>query len=101
VICNFVCFAPWIAYLVGPVEPVELHGIFAAQVEPPGVTGGTGASPASHWHLNPVPPVTPTGITKNHRKALQYHRFHRLHLPHNTPRDRQEKIFRRSLESTS
>jgi hypothetical protein len=92
VICNFVCFAPRIAYLVGPVEPVELRGIRPAQVEPPGGTGGTALM--RQWNVRPVsvPPVTPASITKNRRKVLKYHRFHRLHLPDGGPRASLESI---------
>ena len=84
-ICNFVCSAPCIAYLVGPVEPVELRGIRRAQVELLGGTGGTGVGLAFRWRMSAVPPVTPTGTTKNRQKGLKYHRFHRFHLPHDRP----------------
>ena len=100
-ICNFVCSAPCIAYLVGPVEPVELRGIRRAQVELLGVTGGTGVGPAFRWRVSAVPPVTPTGTTKDHQKAPQYHRFHRLHLPDGGPRAGSKTPFGRSLEGIS
>ena len=100
-ICNFVCFAPCIAYLVGPVEPVELREICRAQVELLGVTGGTGAGLSFCWRISVVPPVTPTGTTKDHQKAPQYHRFHRLHLPDSGRRARPKTPFGRSLESIS
>ena len=91
-ICNFVCSAPCIAYLVGPVEPVELRGIRRAQVELLGGTGGTGNDLAFLWRISVVPPVTPTGTTKNRQKGLKYHRFHRLHLPDGRPRASLESI---------
>ena len=91
-ICNFVCFARWIVYLVGPVEPVELRGIRRAQVELLGGTGGIGVGLAFRWRVSTVPPVTPTGSTKNRQKGLKYHRFHRLHLPHDRPRASLESI---------
>jgi hypothetical protein len=101
VICNFVCFAPWIAYLVGPVEPVELHEFRPAQVEPPGGTGGTGGALAFSWRKGAVPPVTPSGTTKNRQKGLKYHRFHRLHLPHYDSFTGLKTIFASRLESIS
>jgi hypothetical protein len=101
VICNFVRLAPWIAYLVGPVEPVELRGIRRAQVELLGGTGGTGVGLAFRWRVSAVPPVPPTGTTKNRQKGLKYHRFHRLHLLDGGPRARLKTSFGRSLESIS
>jgi hypothetical protein len=92
VICNFIRLAPWIAYLVGPVEPVELCGIRRAQVELLGGTGGTGVGLAFRSRVSPVPPVPPTGTTKSRQEGLKYHRFHRLHLPHDRPRASLESI---------
>jgi len=92
VTCKFVCFAPWLAYLVGPVEPVELTGIRRAQVELLGGTGGTGVDLEFSWREGPVPPVTPIGTTKSHQKRPQYYRFHQLHLPHDGPRPSLESI---------
>jgi hypothetical protein len=99
--CNFVCFAPWIVYLVGPVEPVELRGIRRAQVELLGGTGGTGVGVAFRWRMRAVPPVTPIGTTENRQKGLKYHRFHRLHLTHDVCLTGLKTIFARRLESTS
>jgi hypothetical protein len=78
VICHFVCFAPWIAYLVGPVEPVELRGIWPGQVELQRGTGGTGFDQGPPWLKSMVPPVTPAGSTKINGNSGQYHRFHRF-----------------------
>jgi hypothetical protein len=90
-----------VVYSVGLVEPVELHGIWRAQVELPGVTGGTGVGLAFRWCVNAVPPVPPTGTTKNRQKGLKYHRFHQLHLPDGGLRARSKTPFERSLESIS
>jgi hypothetical protein len=98
-ICTFGCLSPRVVHSVLLVEPVELHGIWRAQVELQRGTGGTGVGPGFSWRENPVPPVTPTGTTKNRKKCLKYHRFHRLHLPHDRPRARLNRSFRRSLES--
>ena len=98
-ICTW--FAPWIVYSVALVEPVELAGIWRAQVEPQRGTGGTGVGPALCWHISVVPRVTPTGTTKNRRKGLQYHRFHRLPMPHDGSFTGLKTIFARRLESIS
>ena len=100
-ICNFVRLTPWIAYLVGPVEPVELRGIRRAQVELLGGTGGTSVGLAFRWHMSAVPPVTPTGTTKNRQKGLKYHRFHRSPLPHYDSLTGLKTIFASRLGSIS
>ena len=64
-ICTFVCFAPCVVYAVGLVEPVELRGIWRGHVVLQRGTGGTGVVLGSCWRINVVPPVTPTGTTKN------------------------------------
>jgi hypothetical protein len=92
VICSFVCLSPRVVYSVALVEPVELHGIWRAQVEPLRGTGGTGDDLAFRWRMSAVPPVTPAGTTKNRQKSLKYHRFHQLHLPHDRPRPSLESI---------
>jgi hypothetical protein len=80
------------------VEPVELRGIRRAQVELLGVTGGTGVGPAFRWRVSAVPPVTPTGTTKDHQNAPQYHR---LHLPRYESFTGLKTIFTSRLESIS
>ena len=100
-ICTSACLSPRVVYSVVLVEPVELHGIRRAQVEPQRGTGGTGDGLGFCWRESPVPPVTPIGTTKNHQKRPQYHRFHRLHLPDGGPRARSKTPFGRSLESIS
>ena len=64
-ICTFVCFAPCVVYAVGLVEPVELRGIWRGHLVLQRGTGGTGVVLGSCWRINVVPPVTPTGTTKN------------------------------------
>lgn len=95
-ICTSVCLFPRVVYLVGPVEPVELRGVWCAQVEPLRGTGGTGVGLGFWWREGPVPTVTPVGSTENRQKRVKYHRFHRLHLPNDGP-----PFFRRFLESIS
>jgi hypothetical protein len=92
VICTSVCLPPRVVYSVVLVEPVELHGIGRAQVELRRGTGGTADGLGFCWRKSLVSPVTPTGTTKNHQKGLQYHRFHRLPLPHDGPRASLESI---------
>jgi hypothetical protein len=99
--CNFVRLSPHVVCPVGLVEPVELRGIQRAQVELPGVTGGTDPCLTLRWRMSAVPPVTPTGTTKHHQKGLKYHRLHRLHLPHGGPLAESERPFGRTLESIS
>jgi hypothetical protein len=101
VICTFVCLSPRVVYSVALVEPVELHRIWRAQVEPLRGTGGTGVGLGFCWREGPVPPVPPFGTTKNRQKRLKYHRFHRLHLAYGGPRARSKTPFGRSLESLS
>jgi hypothetical protein len=101
VIYSFVCLSPHAVYSVLPVEPVELHAIRRAQVELRGGTGGTGDGRGFWWREKPVPPVTLVGSTENRQKGLKYHRFHRLHLPHDGPRTSLKALFPMSLESIS
>jgi hypothetical protein len=77
VICSPVFVAPWVVSSGGPVEPVELRGIWRGQVELQRGTGGTRVSPGSLW-ANMVPPVTPAGSTRINIESLQYHRFHQF-----------------------
>ena len=91
-ICTSVCLSRPVVYSVLLVEPVELQAIWRAQVEPQRGTGGTSAGLVHCWRIRLVPPVTPTGTTKNHQKDLQYHRFHRLPVPHDGPRASLERI---------
>ena len=88
-ICSSTSLSPRVVYSVVLVEPVELHGIWRAQVELQRGTGGTGAF---RWSRSAVPPVTPAGTTKNRQKGLKYHRFHRLPLLHDRPRSSLESI---------
>jgi hypothetical protein len=99
VICNFVCSAPCIAYLVGPVEPVELREICRAQVEPRRVTGGTGAGLPFYWRISVVPPVTPTGPPKITKKPCNTTGSTSYPTAGGLARDRTP--FGRSLESIS
>jgi hypothetical protein len=101
VICTSVCLSPRVVYSVVLVEPVELRGISRAQVELQRGTGGTDVGLGFCWRESPVPPVPLTGTTKNRKKGLKYHRFHWLQLPHDQPRARLNRSFRRSLESVS
>ena len=55
VICNFAGTAHPVVFLVGLVEPVELHGIPCGHVGPTRGTGGTGvvrhdANPTAWFH---------------------------------------------------
>ena len=100
-ICSFVCLSPRVVYSVALVEPVELHGIWRAQVELKRGTGGTGVGLAFRRRVSAVPPVTPTGATKSRQEGLKYHRFHRLHLPDGGPRAGSKTPFGRSLEGIS
>ena len=63
-ICTSVCLSPRVVYSVGLVEPVELHGIWRAQVELQRGTGGTGV-----------------GLEFRLAPRARFHRSHRLVPP--------------------
>ena len=78
-ICNYVCAAPRVVFLVEPVEPVELRGIRRGQVTPARGTGGTGLGRPPAAGLK-IFLHGSTGTTDrfhhNQQNCLQYHRFH-------------------------
>ena len=100
-ICTSVWLSPRVVNPVGLVEPVELRGIRPAQVELRRGTGGTGVGVAFCRRITMVPPVTPTGTTKNRQKGLQYHRFHQSPLPHDGSFTGLKTILAKRLESIS